>query len=259
MAIAFLALFFAYFTRYRRPTPRTAPEETSSTKIDSENENNNKGEGEEEEEVRLLERPENRTYLHIFLCLVVAIFACNNLAEVAYFSFQDTFLQALKGSGTVRISASEAAIIGSITATAYTTGRGVNILVSMILSSGQLLLLHYVLSVAGMGALFWSTSQSLEETLLIKVNAAFIGYAFSAIMPAMFAFIDRFAVVNDRRNALFTVALTVPSIFTPLLIGNLIERVPEVMMYLDGSVLLTAMFLFLGVRFVLLRRCKRRI
>lgn len=210
----------------------------------------------EKKEEKLLERPENRLQLRIFIVLIALTFACNNLAEIAYFSFQDTFLQALKARATgVKISAAEAAVIGSITATAYTAGRGVNILVSMVLSAGQLLLLHYTLVLTAFGGLFFSTHKSATA---IKINSALVGYAFSAIMPAMFAFINRYAVVNNRRNAIFTIAFTVPSIFTPLLIGNLIETVPEVLLYLDGSVYFAALFLFLLVKFFLIKNAKNK-
>lgn len=263
VGIAYLLLFITTFTRYRKPCkPETVkkvverePDHNENISLPSEIEL--KTPTTEKEEVKLLERPENRTQLRLFIILIVGIFACNNLVEVAYFSFQDTFLQALKSGSGLKITASEAAVIGSITATSYTAGRGVNILVSMVLSAGRLLLLHYGLALAAISTLFYTTSQS-TTTLPIKLNCALLGYAFSAIMPAMFAFIDRYAVVNDRRNALFTVALTVPSIFTPLLIGNLIETVPQVLIYIDGSVLGVALFLFLGVRYVLIRKCKSK-
>lgn len=171
-------------------------------------------------------------------------------------TFQDTFLQTLKIRATgVKILASEAAVIGSITATAFTAGRGVNIFVSMILSAGQMILLHYVLILTAIGGLFFTTHTSATA---IKINSVLLGYGISALMPAMFAFVERYAVVNNRRNAIFTVAFTSPSIFTPLLIGNLIESVPEVLLYLDGSVYFLAMSIFIVVKFVLIRLAKQR-
>lgn len=209
----------------------------------------------ENEAERLLDRPENSLLLRLFIVFISCAFACNILAEVAYMSFQETFFQALKvRSSGVLISASEAAVVASITATAFTAARGLNIFVSMILSAGRLLLLHYLIVLTAVVGFFFTTHSSATA---IKINSAIIGYGFSAIMPSMFAFIDRYAVVNDRRNAIFTVSFTLPNIFTPLLIGNLIESVPEVLLYLDGSVYFTALLIFLAVKLILIRKAKR--
>lgn len=156
--------------------------------------------------VKLFETPQTRTQLYLFLVLVLFIFAGNNCAEVAYTTFQDTFLQSLS---SLKISASEAAGIASITAASYTVGRCSSILICLILSSGNILLLHYALALSAFVCLLFSTNG--HSLLLIRLNSGLIGYSFSAIMPAMYAYINVYSTVDDGRNALFSLALSLPS------------------------------------------------
>ena len=137
--------------------------------------------------MKLLESPESRNSLRLFLILIIITFALNNLAEITYLSFQDTFLQSLPD---VHITAGQAAEVGSITATSYTVGRAASILVSMILSPGNVLTIHYGLGMIGFAGLLWTTRTS---AIWIKVNSGLIGYALSAIMPASYAFINSYS------------------------------------------------------------------
>lgn len=177
------------------------------------------------------------------------------MAEFAYI-FLDPFLQSLKsttsGQGLL-ITAGEAAGASALYGTAYTVGRAVSIPLSLILSPGNLLLLHYTLGFLGNVGMFFSTSHSL---LLVQLNTAFIAYAYSALMPAMFAFISQYSSVDDRTNAIYSVALQAPSIFTPFLIGHFLELWPLVLLVLEVTTVGVASTIFLVIRFGILRGVK---
>lgn len=233
-----LILYLSVCFRYHNSTDsaessESSPESTSSS-------------------VKLFESPHNRTQLLFFLTSLIIIFAGNNTAEMAYMNFQETFLQSLD---SFKVTASEAAAIGSITATSYTVGRGVNILVSMVLSAGNLLLIHYTLALTAFLGLLFTTQSSL---MLVRINSALIGYSFSAIMPAMFAYINLYSNVDDRRNAMFNLALCLPSIFTPLIIGHYIEAIPSILIYIALPLLIASACNFLLVRFWLVKQTEAK-
>lgn len=227
VGISHLILYLSVIYRYRKPVLREKSEESSETK--------------------LFESLHNRPQLIIFICLILGTFAANNLVDIGYFSFQETFLQSLR---SVSVSASEAAAIASISATSYSIGRGLSILVSMVLSAGNMLLLHYGLSLLAFTGLLWSTRSSLT---MIRLNSVLIGYSLSAIMPSMFAYINTYSTVDDRRNAMFHLSLTVPSMLSQVLIGEFIEQRPALLIYLLLPIPVLSALFFGLVRFWLVR------
>src|SRR5699024_2067510 len=110
----------------------------------------------------------------------------------------------------------------------------------------NLLLVHYTLILAGLTAFLFTTQIGL---LWIQLNAVLIGYGFSATIPAIFTYVNVHSDIVDHRNALYSIALHTPSIFTPLLIGPYIDQLPAILLYLDLTVVTIAFLIFLVVRF----------
>lgn len=247
-----MLLYISGYWRYHHHTQK--PETTLEKKTENKTSTTTKKEEDETSPKLPLEAQGRRTHLLLFTAFIFLLFACNNVAEFAYI-FLDPFLQSLKsgtsgGEGLI-ISAGQAAQASALYGTAYTVGRGVSIPLSLALSPGNLLLLHYALGLLGNVGMFFSTSYSF---LLVQLNTALVAYAFSALMPALFAFASRYSRVDDRRNALYSVALQAPSIFTPFLIGHFLQDWPLVLLVLEVSAVALAFMVYLVVRFVILRR-----
>lgn len=182
----------------------------------------------------------------------MAVLAFYNLAEANHLNFQTPYYQSLTGPN---ISASTAAEIASMTATAYTAGRGLSVLTASWLPSVALISGHLTLALASFLALLWV--QHGTSVTLISVNSVAIGLAFSAVMPAVFSYVNAYLTVDDRRNAAFFITLSLPSVFSPFLLGPYLQSVPSVLLYLDlGS--LSLAFLFFTLSYILVVKVRRR-
>ena len=199
-----------------------------------------------------LELPGRRSRLLVFTTLVFFLFAANNIAEFAYI-FLDPFLQSLKSNPNLVISAGQAAEVSALYGTAYTIGRAASIPLALVLSPANLLLLHYTLGLLGSVGMFFSTTSS--SLLLIQLNTALVAFALSAL-SSLFSYISRYSVVDDRANALYSVALMTPSIFTPLLMGHFLEQWPPILLVFELVTLVIAALIYLVIRFAVLRGVK---
>ncbi len=199
-----------------------------------------------------LELPSRRRRLLIFTTLVFFLFAANNIAEFAYI-FLDPFLQSLKSNPNLVISAGQAAEVSALYGTAYTIGRAASIPLALVLSPANLLLFHYTLGLLGSVGMFFSTTSS--SLLFIQLNTALVAFALSAL-SSLFSYISRYSVVDDRANALYSVALMTPSIFTPLLMGHFLEQWPPILLVFELVTLVIAALIYLVIRFAVLRGVK---
>ena len=201
---------------------------------------------------RLLDSPNHSRPRLLFSLFVMAVLAFYNLAEANHLNFQTPYYQSLTGPN---ISASTAAEIASMTATAYTAGRGLSVLTASWLPSVALISGHLTLALASFLALLWV--QHGTSVTLISVNSVAIGLAFSAVMPAVFSYVNAYLTVDDRRNAAFFITLSLPSVFSPFLLGPYLQSVPSVLLYLDlGS--LSLAFLFFAFSYLLVVKVRRR-
>lgn len=237
------------FLLYLLPSTRYSKDNLSAS-IDDDDENVHRKESVKSS--RLLDCPSNRRGRLLFSGLVMGLLAFYNLAEANHLNFQTPYYQSLSGPN---ISASKAAEIASFTATSYTVGRGFSALTASCLSSAFLILAHLTLALSSFVALLvWVQTTTVT---LISINSVLIGLAFSAIMPAIFSYVNTVLTVDDRRNAAFFITLSLPSVFSPFLLGPYLQTFPSVLLYLDlGS--LSLAFLFFALAHLLVLKLKRR-
>ncbi len=200
--------------------------------------------------LKRLESPANRRrHLHIaFFALIMLLVGASNLAEIGHLSFEPVFLQSPQGAN---MSSSSAAEIASVTATAFTAGRGLSVLTASYLSPGALIAIHLLTGMASVTGLIFTQSSGF---IVVALNSAAIGLALSAMTPAILAYAHSLVEVDDRRNALFFTALLLPSIFGPLVIGPHLERFPSILLLLDLAALAAALAVFL-CSVLLVKRC----
>lgn len=235
--VGILLLIFVFLPlRYlKAPTPTN--EEVEENKVQN------------EKTIKLLETPPNRRrHLNIvFFVLIMLLVGAANLAEIGHLSFEAVFLQSQAGAN---MSGAEAAEISSVTASAYTAGRGLSVLTASWLSPGALISGHLVFGLLSTGGLVFT--QKLGY-LIVALNSAAIGLSFSALTPAILAYAHSLTEMSDRQNALFFTALLLPSVFGPFLIGPYLERLPSILLFLDLAALATALAVFICT-VVLVRR-----
>lgn len=198
------------------------------------------------------EGPNDRPWARwVFVAMMTLSFGTFNLCDIGYLTFMNTYMQKLD---TITIDATRASEIDSITATAYTVGRLVNVLVTRRLPITYVLVGHYLLSFVGIVAMFWT---SHNEVLLI-LNSIVLGYAFSATIPAMFTYVDSMVSVNEGNSSFFFVALSAPSVFTPIIVGGYVDTYPLVLVWLLLASASATIILFCALQILVLWQIRVR-
>lgn len=240
-----LLLFFLILKPYEKPEKSSLVKDSKETQEDNQFNKKKLFDSRKEDD-------ENSFWPRwIFVAIMTLAFGTFNLCDIGYLTFMNTYMQKLD---TISIDAVRASEIDSITATAYTVGRLINILVTRRLPIIYVLVGHYLLSFIGIVAMFWTR---YHEVLLI-LNSIVIGYAFSATIPAMFTYVDSMVSVNEGNSSFFFVALSAPSVFTPIIVGGYVDTYPLVLVWLLLSSTSATIILFLAIQILVLWQTRVR-
>ncbi|OTF82877.1 hypothetical protein BLA29_004298 [Euroglyphus maynei] len=82
-------------------------------------------------------------------------------------------------------------------------------------------------------------------------DSVLIGYAQSAINPALFGFAASYATLDDRHNSIYYTALGLPMLFAPFIIGPNIEKMPSIVLHLALGPIILTMILFIIIRLII--------
>ena len=175
------------------------------------------------------------------LCLGIYI-----AAEVGFLTFCTSMFQYLP----IALSASEAAHVQSVLSTTFTLGRLITALISLKVAIDVILAYHFLLQVA---ALTFFYAFCLDSRPLIYAGMAFLGYAFSAIWPAIFGFTEQHLGLTSRICSLYTFLVGVNGLITPLILSYGFRENPLVLVYITASCVVISATLFTTVRLWILQ------
>lgn len=223
------ALFFIY--RYR--------------KYDTPSDMANSGWGGSSQPEKLLDDPRHSCKRLSYHVLITTIFAAYNLTEIGFSSFQNAYYQQRN------VSVENAANLGSIGSAAYTLGRLVNVVLTRFLSISLLLYGHLILAAFGFIGLYLIQDYLQMAMWALIIDSVLIGYAQSAINPALFGFAASFAKLDDRHNSIYYTALGLPMLFAPFIIGPNIEKMPSIVLHLALGPIILTMVLFIIIRLII--------
>lgn len=194
---------------------------------------------------KLLDDPRHSCKRLCYHILITAIFAAYNLTEIGFSSFQNTYYQQRE------VSPENAADLASIGSAAYTLGRLANVVLTRFLSISLLLYGHLSLAAFGFIGLYLIQDYLHMAMWALIIDSVLIGYAQSAINPALFGFAASFATLDDRHNSIYYTALGLPMLFAPFIIGPNIERMPSIVLHLALGPIILTMVLFIIIRLII--------
>lgn len=226
-------LFLLFFIRRYTPPPKEVLEKSKEgdTGIN---------------DTKLFER-ENSPKIFVIILASLCL-AAGVTMEASFLNFSSTFSQKIE----LKVSAPDAATIQAALSAAYTIGRAGNFFVAMKLNPGQLLLLHYSIISLSLIALIFAG----KSLVLLWIANVTIGYGFSAIVSANFAFIGNYLIVNDSVSGIMVAVAGALGAIIPYLIGLNIESVPESLIYINIGLIVLSVMLHTTIRLIV--RLQRR-
>ena len=228
-------LLITYFTNRYEP-----PSKTSDQQVATENFGYEKHEKvileEREPEPEKEEEVSNRI-LKLSLCaFLLAIYGS---AELGWFNFATTMWQYLE----IHLDAPTAAQAQSILSGAYAFGRLLSAFISIKVVPQIVLSYHFLIMATGLSTLYFGQ----HNKSVIFGASAVLGYGFSAMWPAIFAFAEEHFRLTDRAYSSFTVLSGIISLTFPLVLGQTFRKSPIMLFLLEGSFLVIAFGVFAAV------------
>ncbi|KPM06627.1 Sodium-dependent glucose transporter-like protein 2 [Sarcoptes scabiei] len=187
---------------------------------------------------KLLDLSQHRKLRIPFHSIMLLLFLAYNLAEVGFSSFQNAYYQEFG------IEAAKSADLGAIMATAFTVGRSINIITTQFISTSFILFMHFILAIFGFISLYLIQNFGQMNYYLLSCDSIIIGFAESAIVPALFALIDIYTTVDDRHNSMYFSSIGLPMIFAPILIGHHIKTMPNIVLHMSLFPVIFALILY---------------
>ncbi|CAG2163524.1 unnamed protein product, partial [Oppiella nova] len=127
-----------------------------------------------------------KTLILMFAILLMFYNACEGL----HFQFGPSYYQNME----LRLTANRAAGIISVLAIAYTIGRGVNVFVAIKIRAKAMIEYHFLIVIIGFILLFFSQN----SLVVLRIANLVLGFGFSALFPAMFAFIKQYIDITNQ-------------------------------------------------------------
>ncbi|CAG2172181.1 unnamed protein product, partial [Oppiella nova] len=180
--------------------------------------------------------------------VLIAIFLANYTAlELAHFGYSSTYYQFIG----LRLSASESAEIFSIMASSFTIGRCVSAFIAIRLKPKVMISYHFIVIGVALTVLYFG--QTSER--LIWFGNVIIGFGFSAVFPAIFAFAEQYIKVNDKISTVLVFSSASLALFTPFILGPFLENnafilIEYEIVFFTASVLLFVVILFIWTNWV---------
>jgi sugar phosphate permease len=167
-------------------------------------------------DTKLFDRKESR---RILIIIVISIcLATYNAFETTFFNFSPTYYQ----NFALKLTASKSAEIASVAATSYTVGRGVSVFIAFKIKPQLMISYHLIISIIAVIILAFAE----YSITVLWVGNILIGFGFSALSPAIFAYIREYISLTDRIGAIFTFSCASLNSISPLILGSFIEENP---------------------------------
>lgn len=237
-------LLITYFTNRYEPPSKTTDQQVATTENFSQ---------EKEGQVILEEEPEKEEVSNRILKLSLCAFllAIYGSAELGWFNFATTMWQYLE----IHLDAPTAAQAQSILSGAYAFGRLLSAFISIKVVPQIVLSYHFLIMATGLSTLYFGQ----HNKSVIFGASAVLGYGFSAMWPAIFAFAEEHFRLTDRAYSSFTVLSGIISLTFPLVLGQTFRKRPIMLFLLEGSFLVIACGVFAAVStWIFVDRRRRR-
>ncbi|CAG2120268.1 unnamed protein product, partial [Medioppia subpectinata] len=163
-----------------------------------------------------------RILLIVLLAMSISVYSA---IEINYFGNSATYFQYLP----MRLSAQTSDDLLMAMSATFTVGRLFSAFISSKLRPEIMLSYHLVIIGVSLGILFFG-SNSLT---MIWIGNILAGFGFAAMWSSYFAFGEKYIKLTDKNNSVLCFSSALLGFVTPFIIGNLVEKHPEVFIYLE--------------------------
>lgn len=175
------------------------------------------------------------------IVLIATFLATYTTLELAHFGYSATYYQFI----ALRLSASESAEIFSVMASSFTIGRCISAFIAIKLKPKIMISYHFFLITVALVVLYFGQTSDR----LIWIGNVILGFGFSAVFPAIFAFAEQYIKVNDKISTILIFSSASLALFTPFILGPLLENNSFILLefeivFFSASVLLFVVILF---------------
>lgn len=192
-------------------------------------------------EPKLLDRKESPRKLMI--ALFALCIATYNTSEATFLQFDSTYYQ----NSPLGLTASKAAEFISSKATSYTIGRGISVFIAIKVKPQYMIAYHLMISIMGIIVLIFAQN----STTFLWIANVMIGFGFSAMFPAIFAFIRQYIEMTDRIGTILTFSGGFFNLFSPFILGAFIEKFSVIFIIFELTYLLICSLLFCVILYVI--------
>lgn len=176
------------------------------------------------------------------IALMSVTLAVVNSLELVFFNFGSTYMQFTP----VRLTASTAASCMSVLSAAYASGQAINFLVAIFVPTKYLIGYHFLVAIGAIVGLNFAASETS-----LWVLSAVIGFGFSALFPAILAFVSRYIAISNRIGTIIWLTAGIVNFVPPLILGSYIENNHLVFIAIELVYLLFSSSLFIIILFVI--------
>ena len=196
-----------------------------------------------EEVVHVFDRSGSQRKLFIILVSVfLAFYFCS---ENLYLKFSATYFQNIP----LKLSASEAAELFLWMTVSHTCGRVISVFVAFKVKPEIMITYHSIILIISLISLYL-----VENSLTyLWVSSLMMSFGFSAIYPAIFAFVGQYLEMTDIIGTILSFSVTFLNLFMPFILGSFIEVYPNVFVltiFINFSI---SLFLFIILQFIVMK------
>lgn len=162
-----------------------------------------------------------KTLILLFSMLFMFYNACEGLV----FQFGPSYYRNM----ALRLSASKACGIMSVMATAYTVGRGLNVLIAIKVRPKHMLEYHFGILIVGFSALFFAE----HSVHVLTMANVILGFGFSAVFPAILAYFKQYIDISNKLGTILMFSSETMVSVTPYILGTFIERYSIIFIFIE--------------------------
>ncbi|KAH9405926.1 hypothetical protein TYRP_014223 [Tyrophagus putrescentiae] len=174
------------------------------------------------------------------LSLLGICFSTYIAAEFGFITLSPSMYQYM----AIQLKAEQSARVTALLLTTYTFGRLATAFISLRLPSDVIIGYHFALQLSSL-AFLYTFRHSLP---MIYVGTATLGWGFSALYPAVFAFTEETIGLTNHACSLYAFLVGFTCLLTPLVLSQVFHTYPVVLMLISGAFITCSCTLFIVAR-----------
>lgn len=144
----------------------------------------------------------------------------------------------------IKLTAQEAAQQLTLLGATFTGGRLLTALIALKLKPDLIMTYHYAIIIGSLLLLFFGR----HDRMLITIGNCILGFGYSAIYPAFFAFTQQHLRLTEKICSMYSFIGSLVSLVRPLVLGQTFREFPQVIFIMEAVFLSVTVTMFALVR-----------